>query len=338
MANNDKPFFLTPNPGFTTISAHDELLHPERNALVQDNSVTETQYFGFSVPEAQIHALCYLWHHPRLKLVSGGLMVFQGIKPVAQFSELHDYRNFMSDAPLNGDLHEYRLEHGYGVKIIEPLKRLHLSYDNPAQHNAVNLQFEGLLPPVMFADGNHFEQAMHVTGELLLRGQRYEVDCYNVRDRSWGKPRPERHMPLPPMSWMTAVFSPDFAVSCCMMDQASQNPELQGTPFAIPDDQTLSGAWLHRDGKLGRVVRAQKRVQRAPTTFLPMEVEFSVVDEFDRQVSVRGTLIAANGSCPVWPNAYQHHPLMRWECEGLVTYGDCQEAFWSDYIQHTQRR
>lgn len=50
----------------------------------------------------------------------------------------------------------------------------------------------------------HFEQAMRVEGELLPRGKRYDVDCFNVRDRSWGKPRPEENMTLPPTSWMTS--------------------------------------------------------------------------------------------------------------------------------------
>lgn len=26
--------------------------------------------------------------------------------------------------------------------------------------------------------------------------------------------------------------------------------------------------------------------------------------------------------------------LMRWECEGLVAHGDCQEAMFNDYCQH----
>jgi len=335
---SDKPFFISRNPGFSAIDASAEFLHPERNAQVKDNSATETQYFGFSVPEERIHALCYLWHHPKLRIVSGGLLVWQGIKAVAQFSELFDYRNFMSDSVLAEDLHEYRLENGYGVKIIEPLKRLHLTYSSPARQNFVDLEIEGILPPVMSADGNHFEQAMHVRGKLLLRGKPYDVDCFNIRDRSWGKPRPEENMPLPPMSWMTAVFHRDFAVTCCAMDQASSDPALRGSPFEVPDEQTLNGSWLHRDGKLGRIVQAKKRVERDPATFLPMKAEFSATDEHGRHVEVTGTLIAANGSCPVWPNAYQHHPLMRWECEGLVTYGDCQEAVWNDYINYMRSR
>lgn len=332
MVSEEKPFFLSQNAGFIPATDAAEFLHPERNAKVADDSVTETQYFGFSVPEERIHALCYLWHHPRLKVVSGGLMAWQGIKPVAQYCEIHDYRIYQSDACLKNDLREFRFDNGYGVKVIEPLKRMHVTYEDKTRQNAIDLQVQAVQPPVLFADGNHFEQAMRVTGKLVMRGRTYAVNCFNIRDRSWGKPRPERHMPLPPMSWMTAVFHEDFAVTCCAMDQASRNTELRGTPFEMPDEKTLNGSWLYRDGKLGRVVSATKRVERDPRTRLPMKVEFSVTDEFDRKVDVRGTLVASNGACPVWANSYQHHPLMRWECEGMVTHGDCQEAMWNDYL------
>ena len=329
--SNEKPFFVTPNRGFAAIDESADLLHPQENARVQTDSATETQYFGFSIPEERIHAVTYLWHHPKLRLVSGGLFVWQGIKPVVQYSELFDWRVYMSDSVLKDDLWDYRFENGYGVKIIEPLKKFHLTYADPTRKNSVDLISEALLPPVMFADGNHFEQAMKVNGELVLRGKRYEIDCYNVRDRSWGKGRPEENMPFPPVSWMSGVFNETFAFNCCAFDQASNNPELKGR-FEIPDEGSLIGGWVHRDGKLGRIVSIKKRVERAKNTFLPMKITLNAVDDLDRKLDLQGTLIACAGAFPVWPNAYQHHPLMRWECGGMVGYGDCMEPIWNDYI------
>ena len=40
-----------------------------------------------------------------------------------------------------------------------------------------------------FWKGRHFDQAMHVTGEVILNGERIPIDCFQVRDRSWS-PRP----------------------------------------------------------------------------------------------------------------------------------------------------
>ena len=43
---------------------------------------------------------------------------------------------------------------------------------------------------VPFLKGSHFDQAGHVTGRMVLRDEVVPIDCYSVRDRSWG-PRPQ---------------------------------------------------------------------------------------------------------------------------------------------------
>lgn len=331
MSDSDKPFYIAQNQGFAGITAQDELLHPAAFAEVKADSATETQYLGFSVPEARIHALCYLWHHPNLKVVTGGLYVWQGIKRYMPEAELCDVRAYMSDRVLANDLHEYRLANGYGVRIVEPLKKLHVSYEDAARNNSVDLSYEALAEPVMFGDGKHFEQPMRVRGEITLRGARHAVDCFNIRDRSWGKPRPEDHMPLPPVSWMTGVFGEDFAFNCNVLDQFEENPELKGR-FELPREKTFNGGWVRREGAVQRIVSARKKIEREAGSRLPLIVELEFTDESGRVTALRGQLRAA---CPwqVWPNMIFMVCQMRWECEGRVTTGDCQEAYWNDYLQ-----
>jgi hypothetical protein len=329
--SEQKPFFMTQNTGFGLAVPEDDLLHPEQNKLATGDSVTETQYFGFSVPEANIHALCYLWHRPNLGIITGGVWVWQGIKRGAVFSELMDIRSFMNDSAIKNDLHHFKLENSYSVKILEPLKRFHMTYKDAARGNAFDLIQEAVSPVVMFADGNHFEQAMKVKGHLSLRGTSYEVDCYSVRDRSWGKPRPEDIMPIPPMSWVTAVFDDDFSINCNVTDQATGNPELAGTEFDRPVESSLHGGWVWKDGEISQIVSAQKSVARAPGTFIPVGVELDVEDALGRSFHLSGKLLA---SCPweTWSNVQMNISLMRWQCEGLITHGDCQEAMWGDYL------
>lgn len=323
----NKPFYLTQNTGFAQIRPEDDLLHPASFANVKEDSATETQYFGFSVPEANIHALCYMWHHPNLRVCSGGLFVFQGVKEFTLQAELHDWRSYMSDAALKNDLREFRFDNGYGVKTIEPLKRFHLTYAAPANRNSVDLMIEAVLPAVMFGDGNHFEQTMQVKGELVLRGKRYDVDCFTVRDRSWGKARHETPLPMAPVSWMCGAFSKDFSFNCQIFDHVGKNPG----PLALPDAKALSGGWVHRDGKLGRIVRASKRALREPGSTACAGIEMQFSDEHGREFDLRGALVA---SCPVafWNNIWIGINLMQWECDGQTGYGDNQEAFWNDYL------
>jgi hypothetical protein len=257
-------------------------------------------------------------------------MVYRGIKRFTVAAELCDLRAFMRDTAVQNDLHSYRLDNGYGVTVLDPLKALHVTYADPSRGNSVDLHYNAIAPPVMFGDGNHFEQAMKVTGELLLRGEKYTVDCFNVRDRSWGKPRPEHVLPLPPMSWMTGVFDNNFAFNCNVFDQIDDSPALNGR-FQMPEGRHLNGGWVYRAGVLGRVVRATKRVVREKDSFVPLTVHLDMIDEHDRAFSIRGTLLAA---CPwqVWPNLIFQIALMRWECDGLVAHGDCQDGLWNDYL------
>ena len=327
------PFFLSQNTGLGEVRPQDELLHPDSFAGVSHDSATETQYFGFSVPEEHIHAITYMWWHPNLKVCSGGLMVWQGVKDRAVDAELCDWRAFMSDKAIANDLHEFRYDNGYGVKILEPNKRFHITYDAPTQKNSVDITAEAVLPAVMFGDGLHFEQTMRMTGKLVLRGREYDVDCWNIRDRSWGKPRPEDLMLRPPYSWMCATFSESFSFNCSVFDLAKYNPSIR-PELEVPEENSLTGGWIWRDGQLGRIVKAEKRAARGPGQTVPSTVDLWFEDEHGREIEARGTLVA---SCPAqpWNNTWMVINLFRWECDGQAGHGDVQEAFWGDYL-HTR--
>ena len=330
MSDDKLPFFMKKNKGFGVMRPEDDLLHPESFKGVTDDSATETQYFGFSIPEHNIHALTYCWWHPNLKIVTGGIFVFQGVKPTTIHAELCDWRTFMSDKAIKDDLHEFRFDNGYGVKVLEPLKKFHLTYNDPSNNNSVDMMIDAVLPAVMFDDGNHFEQTMKVKGKLVLRGKSYDVDSYTVRDRSWGKPRPETLMPMPPMSWMVGTFNDNFSFNCTMFDHASGQPERNGQ-LVVPDDQALNGGWVYREGKLGRIVKASKRVTRGAGSTICVGIELKFTDEHGRNFDMRGTLKA---SCPIsaWNNVWMVINLINWECDGLTGYGDNQEAFWGNYL------
>lgn len=62
--NQQTPWWETKDSVFFEPTATDDFLHPEANARVEGDSVSETQYFGFNIPDKRIYGLCYLWHHP----------------------------------------------------------------------------------------------------------------------------------------------------------------------------------------------------------------------------------------------------------------------------------
>lgn len=332
---SDEPFFLSHNHALVPAGPADELLHPEQNRGIEGDTLTETQYFGFNVPEAGVHGLAYMWHHVNLNVITGGIMAWQGVKPMAIAAELFDVRGFMSDKAIANDLHDFRLDNGYGVRIVEPNKRFHMTYADEARNNLVDLHFDAVTPIAMFGDGKHFEQGLRVRGELTLRGKSYKVDGYNVRDRSWGKLRPEQIMPAPPVSWMTGWFGDDLIFNCNLMDHAGSSPYCTGA-FALPVEKALNGGWMWRDGALLRVVKAHKTIRRDPISFAPLEITLHLTTEDGRDMTATGRMVA---SCPwaVWPNVMAHISLIRWEVDGRVGHGDCQDVLWNDFV-HAARQ
>jgi len=327
------PYYLVRNESFGVAQPEDDLLHPEKNAAIAHETLSETQYFSFSIPAARIHSYLYLWHHPNLGVVTGGAWVWQGSKRHSVEAELNDYRLFMRDDVLKNDLRDYRLANGYGVRVIEPLKRLQVTYSDSERHNSFDLEYTALIPPIMTADHNHFEQPMMVRGELILRGTRYEVGGFTIRDRSWGKPRQEDNRRLPPLTTLQGVFSEDFAFSSFLFDDVSQDEGFESFTLS-PEKLIPSGSWIYRHGKLGAIVRAKRTVRRNPDSFHTERMVLEVTDNLGRTIVVTATTITTWPSYGFWPNQMVLCNCVELECEGLRTHGEVFELYSNDYMQH----
>lgn len=331
MGDTKNPFYLQANQGFGTCTEADDLLHPLANSKEPGDSLTETQFLGFNIPEENIHGLGYLWHHPNLGVVTGGAWAFQGIKQHILSCELFDIRAYMSDRVLKDDLHDYRFDNGYGVKLVEPLKKLHMTYADAARKNEIDIEFSAVTPPVMFGSGLHFEQGMKTRGQLTLRGKRYEVNGYTIRDRSWGQLRPETAMPLPPMTWMTGVFNENFMFNCSAFDHPDADPEWKGL-FDLPAQAVLKGGWISKNGVVTEIKHIVKRTVHDPETLFPDRIEMDITDSAGARFHIRGQIIAGS-AWAAWPTFAFPVCLARWECDGLVGYGDAQEAQWPEYVR-----
>jgi hypothetical protein len=327
----DKAFWDEKNTSFLTATADCDLLHPQCKDANPSPTLTETQFFGFSVPEHNIHALTYMWYHPNLHVVTGGAWVWQGIKSHVLQSEIFNWTNFSSADVLANDLWDYKFDNGYHVQLIEPLKQHRLHYVDEARQNAFDIQLEGLIEPMLLETGMHMEQPVRARGELTLRGRTYQVDCTHVRDRSWGQGRSEQHAPAPPIDWMTGVFGNDFMFGCTAYDHPDLNPDWKES-LQIPGGDPTKGGWVYRDGRLIPIVATRKRVHNDYSTLVPTTAQMVMTDATGREYEIRGEVVSAN-RFGVWPNMDSWICLTRWECEGRICYGDLQQVQWHDYIR-----
>lgn len=330
---DDKAYWEAKNVSFLAATPDCDLLYPEYKESVRLPSLTETHMFGFSVPEENIHALNYMWHHPNLGVVSGGAWVWQGIKSHVLQSELFNWTCFTSDDMLANDLWDYRFDNGYHVQTLEPLKRHRLRYVDEARNNAFDIETEALMEPMLLETGLHFEQAMRARGELTLGGQTYQVDSTHVRDRSWGQGRSEQHALMPPLNWMTGVFSDNFMFACLAHDHPDLNPDWKGY-LEIPGGDPTRQGWVYRDGTLIPIVASRNRVDVDYTTLVPTTAEMVMTDATGRDYELRGEVVSAN-RLAAWLNVDTWVCLARWECDGQVCYGELQQMQWHDYIRQS---
>ena len=331
---DDKAWFATQFEGFGRFTEADDLLHPEQTK--PGDSLTETQYFGFSIPEQNIYCFAYFWLHPNLDVVSGGLFACQGLKRNHMQAELFDIHAYVSrKRVITDDLRSFRFPNGYQVEVLQPGRSMRIRYEDKARSNALDVTATAIMPVAMRGNNKHFEQAMKMEGELLLRGSRHRIDGYNVRDRSWGELRPEETQALPPMTWMTGTFGDDFAFNCNAFDHPELDPPW-AAHFSLPADRAFNDGWVYVDGELLRVKYARKITHRDPATGQPQRHHIEMIDVRDRRYVIEGQ-ITAGLPWAGWPNMITHLNLTRWTCNGREGWGDTQEVQWSDYVSRCTR-
>ena len=314
--------------GFGTYTTKDEYYHGPNGE--PGDTRTETWYWGFNVPEHAINCFCYCWVHPNLSVVTGGLLIYKGFKHQHLASELFEIRDFMSTGFL-GDGRDIRMPNGFRAEVLEPLKHMRLTFQDPVRQTSVDVELRASSDLLMRANSKHFEQVMKVTGELVLRGERYTVDCFNVRDRSWGELRPEDHAPIPPYTWVTGVFGDgEFAFNLGAHDDPARNPDWASV-YQLPPESIVKDGWVLVDGEKRRLTRASKLTHRQKPLLRPLRHEIELEDTTGRVYHITGEVVASSNWAG-WANSNCHLGLVRWSCDGRVGWGETQEVQWNDYI------
>ena len=298
------------------------------------DSMTETWMWNFHVPEAAINCFVYCWVHPNLNLVSGGLFLYKGFKNQHMECELFDYFNYMN-ANIIGDGSLIQLPNGLRIEVIKPLEKIKLSYRDPARQTALEVELNAVHVPIMRANNQHFEQLMHATGNLELRGQSYAVDCHPVRDRSWGELRPESHASSPAYTWVTGAFGEDFAFNVGSHDDPARNPDWLGV--FEPPERIFKDGWVLVKGEQRRIVKSSKNTRRELPLCRPMEHEYQFEDSEGETYTITGKVLGQT-HWSGWSNVVVHFGLIEWEWNGKKGWGDCQEVQWNDFVWRMNNR
>ncbi len=296
------------------LTTDDDTLH-ERTA---DPWWTETVWFAWMVPERNLLGYFYPVFRPNLGIQFGGVLV---VDPSAvlpwelPFFEYDWHRTLSPDL----DLRHMRLDNGMRLDCKEPAMVYEIGYEHPDL--TLDLRYEAVMPPLVtrgtppFNNG-HIDQIGRVTGTMVLRGEEAGVDCFAMRDRSWG-PRQDGRQPKVGYAYGTA--SADSAFLSISIDRKGID--------------RVSTGFHWRDGVWSRLCDGHRSVDRDGEG-RPARIDIEGADELGRPVRAVGTVLSRQ-VFTAYPSMFCWNSLVKWSYDGVECFGEDQDVWhprkWRDY-------
>lgn len=227
---------------------HDDALHPPGESHYE----TETFWYSFFVPERHIGAWIYASVRQNAGVTAGGMWMWDDSAAYPIDSLFYEYFAHLKPPAQRGpELVSFPT--GMRVEVREPLMAYDVTYDDRSRMDA-RLHFEALEPPVPLRTGeppypkaHHFDQTGHVTGTVTLDGEPIAVDCFAMRDRSWG-PRHERGYRRVGYTWAAGPAMSLLTYTA---------------PVGDAPERVYSG-YLRRGDRLSRIIDGVREVERHP--------------------------------------------------------------------------
>ncbi|MFD5810254.1 DUF7065 domain-containing protein [Rhodococcus aetherivorans] len=327
--------------------------------LSDDPHETETTWWSFNVPERRIGGWLHAAHRPNQGTVTWRVFAWdpRGADP----GRLAYFRNSgpvpMVDDP---DLRDLTFPAGgFRVKALKPTMDYHIAYSDPAAEFAIEFEHRSVHPPQRFTPGEapamfnpHFDQLGHLTGELVLEGERIEIDCHSVRDRTWG-PRGGAHLQSRKPEHLRGEYTvrAPGGPSWRQIERHRGRGRIQYIfghagaetgflSFVRPQDGDAAGfsplnvGWLLKDGRFERLDKTRSRMRnyRDPRTGWSAHMEVQLVDVTGRTMDAEG--FAVSHMCEHGTGA---NALMRWEFDGKIGWGEDQDGWKPDHFAELMR-
>ena len=271
-----------------------------------DHWWTETNWFSFVVPERDLMAYLYCWNRPNIACSGGGAILWDASGEAPWEVPYYDYQFNLPAA--KGDMRDMVWPNGIGIRCLSPLTQYAIQYQRPDALE-IDIEFNGIMDAVL--TGAHIDQVGRVTGTMNLRGERSEIDCYAMRDRSWG-PRSDLQGMGVRVGYCdgTASASTGFLLFTDIEDER--------------DDMTNRYGYVIRDGERCDLTRAERRVERSDGR--PTRIVIEGEDQAGRAVEIVGECRNRLAFTP-YPGMFCWLSLVRWELFGEVAWGENQDVW-----------
>jgi hypothetical protein len=273
----------------------------------------ETYWFSFFAPERGLGGWLYSGIRLNTGVTAGGCWIWDptGTDPweIPFFEQFNWLR-----PPAIADARQLVLPNGNTVTTVDPALTYDLSFDDRSRLTA-HLRFTGVERPVPLRPGtppypkaSHYDQTGRVNGHLILDGDRIDIDCYAMRDRSWGPRRERGYQPMA-YTWLAAAHTSLLTYS---------RPTGHGT------DSVYAG-YLRRDGAVSYIASGTRQIRRDPDKHWITDVVMDVEDESGRTLRAHGRAVSrmilptATGVCV--------NSLMEFTVDGETIHGEDQDVW-----------
>lgn len=287
---------------------NDELMHP----VGDDPAWSESYYFNFIDPTSKLGMFTRMGFRPgngwadalHVVYVEGKRVAFTyGRRPIGKELSRYDGDLTAGDLSLICEAAHGRWRIRYdgpaqditdAAILLERSKLRPEGWFTPATLT-MDVTFDCLTAPHYAGSGarGHFEQSGRVNGTIALGDERWTVDGYGVRDKSWGPrdwgagdrggmaKRAERVGPAPFVNWFSMNFG-DYAA-------------LGGSCFRHADGVMRGEGWLQRDGRSGALKDIVIETDYDSDSLIHRAVRLSARTEGGESIRIDGDVLSV---CP----------------------------------------
>jgi hypothetical protein len=282
---------------------------------------TETVWFGWMIPERNMLGYFYAVMRANIGVQFGGVLLLddKAVLPWELPYFQYDWHLPLHELP---DLRDTDLLRGMHLRCVEPGRVFDFAFEGDDLQ--FDLRWEALMQPLLtrrtppFNYGSHIDQPGHVTGTMTLHGERSDVDCFAMRDRSWGIRRDGRQ---PKIGYCYATLSADEAFLAITVEK-------RGVDGVV-------GGFLMRDGTWAHLASGTRHAARDHEG-RPSTISVDVVDELGRALRATGTAVSRQVFL-TYPSMFCWNSLVRWELNGQTCWGEDQDIWhprkWRDHAR-----
>jgi hypothetical protein len=271
----------------------------------------ESVWFSISKPEERLHGFVQYYFRPNMGMLNGGPVFWD---PSGTFTWNCLYYNWshLQATPAGAEKFNLTARNSLTVRILEPLTRYSICYDKDGVRIDLIWQAIGPIHELKTGDAGqqktarfHIEQPGRMTGTIHLDAREIAIDCFSMRDTSYG-PREYESLATGGYFWGIAANSSFHAIA---MGESSE--------------QRVIGGFIWKDGELSSLAAGTRRLTRFDR-YGPREVEFEATDKLGRRIRASGRFdeglifTGYTDHTVVWS-------LAEWQWDGVTHWGDNQE-------------